>query len=118
MVSARDSGSSGPGSGPGQGHGVVFLGNSLYSHDASLHHPGVSMGTGVMLGVTLRWTSIPSRAGSINTPSRFMLRKPKISAGLMGLPRLVTETLPCLQKFGFINGVDNVNWPPYRDSKS
>ena len=20
--------------------------------------------------------------------------------------------------FGFINGVDNVNWPPYRDSKS
>ena len=22
------------------------------------------------------------------------------------------------QKFGFINGVDNVNWPPYRDSKS
>ena len=24
----------------------------------------------------------------------------------------------CIQKFGFINGVDNVNWPPYRDSKS
>ena len=23
-----------------------------------------------------------------------------------------------LQKFGFINGVDNVNWPRYRDSKS
>ena len=23
-----------------------------------------------------------------------------------------------MQKFGFINGVDNVNWPPYRDSKS
>ena len=22
-----------------------------------------------------------------------------------------------VQKFGFINGVDNVNWPPYRDSK-
>ena len=22
------------------------------------------------------------------------------------------------QKFGFINGVHNVNWPPYRDSKS
>ena len=22
------------------------------------------------------------------------------------------------QKFGFINGVDKVNWPPYRDSKS
>ena len=37
-----------------------------------------------MLGVTLRWTSIPSR-GSRNTPSRFMLQKPEISAGLMGL---------------------------------
>ena len=23
-----------------------------------------------------------------------------------------------IQEFGFINGVDNVNWPPYRDSKS
>ena len=23
-----------------------------------------------------------------------------------------------IQKFRFINGVDNVNWPPYRDSKS
>ena len=23
-----------------------------------------------------------------------------------------------IQTFGFINGVDNVNWPPYRDSKS
>ena len=23
-----------------------------------------------------------------------------------------------IQKIGFINGVDNVNWPPYRDSKS
>ena len=22
-----------------------------------------------------------------------------------------------IQKFGFINNVDNVNWPPYRDSK-
>ena len=23
-----------------------------------------------------------------------------------------------IQTFGFINGVDRVNWPPYRDSKS
>ena len=30
--------------------------------------------------VTLRWTSIPSR-GSRNTPSRFILQKPEISAG-------------------------------------
>ena len=36
-----------------------------------------------MLGVTLRWTSIPSR-GSSNTPSRFMPRKPELSTGPMG----------------------------------
>ena len=60
MVSALDSGSSGPGSGPGQGHCVVFLGKTRYSHGASLH-PGVSMGTGVMQRVILRWISIPSR---------------------------------------------------------
>ena len=34
----------------------------------------------------------------------------------------ICSSSPCaffkLQKFGFINGVDNVNWPPYRDSKS
>jgi len=35
-----DSGSSSPGSGPGQGCCVVFLGETLNSHSASLH-PGV-----------------------------------------------------------------------------
>ena len=38
--SALNSRSSGPGSNPGQGHCVVFLGKTLYSHSASLH-PGV-----------------------------------------------------------------------------
>ena len=51
------------------------------------------MGTSKLLGdnltkcwevTRLRWTSIPSR-GSRNTPSRFILQKPDISAGLMGL---------------------------------
>ena len=37
MVSALDSGSSGPGSGPGWGHCVVFWGKTLYSHGASHH---------------------------------------------------------------------------------
>ena len=37
MVSALDSGASGPGSSPGRGHCVVFLGKTLYSHGASLH---------------------------------------------------------------------------------
>ena len=45
MVSALDSGSSGPGSSPGRGHCVMFLGKTLYSYSASLH-PGVQMGTG------------------------------------------------------------------------
>ena len=40
MVSALDSGASGPGSSPGRGHCVVFLSKTLYSHSASLH-PGV-----------------------------------------------------------------------------
>ena len=44
MVSALNSGSSGPGSSPGWGHCVMFLGKTLYSHSASLH-PGVQMGT-------------------------------------------------------------------------
>ncbi len=40
MVSEADSRSNDPGSSPGRGHCVVFLGNTLYSHSASLH-PGV-----------------------------------------------------------------------------
>ena len=40
MVSALDSGASGPGLSPSRGQCVVFLGKTLYSHSASLH-PGV-----------------------------------------------------------------------------
>ena len=40
MVSVLDSRVSAPGSSPGQGHCVLFLGKTLYSHGASLH-PGV-----------------------------------------------------------------------------
>ena len=56
MVSVLDSGANGPGLSPGRGHCVVFLGKTLYSHGASLY-PGVCE----ILGVTLRWTGIPSR---------------------------------------------------------
>ena len=45
MVSTLDSGASAPGSSPGQGHCVVFMGKTLYSHSASLHS-GVQMGAG------------------------------------------------------------------------
>ena len=40
MISALDSGASGPDSSPGREHCVVFFGKTLYSHGASLH-PGV-----------------------------------------------------------------------------
>ena len=62
MVSALDSGARAPGSSPGRGHCVVFLGKTLYSHGASLH-PQVYkwVPANLMLGVTLRWTGIPSR---------------------------------------------------------
>ena len=52
MVSALDSGLSGPGSSPGQGHCVMFLGKTLYSHSASLHS-GVQMGTSKYAGGNL-----------------------------------------------------------------
>jgi len=61
MVSALESSLSSPDSSPGQGHCVVFLGKKHNSYSASLH-PGIQMGTvNLMLGVTLGWTSIPSR---------------------------------------------------------
>ena len=40
MVSALNSGASGPGSRSGRGRCVVFFGKTLHSHSASLH-PGV-----------------------------------------------------------------------------
>ena len=57
MVSAVNSGLGGPGLSPGQVHCVVFLGKTLYSHSASLH----KWVPANVLGVTLRWTSIPSK---------------------------------------------------------
>ena len=49
MVSVLNSRSDGPGLSPGQGHCLVFLGKTLYSHSASLH-PGVQMGTSKCAG--------------------------------------------------------------------
>ena len=45
MVSLLSFGPSCLGLSPGQGHGLVFLGETLYSHSASVH-PGVQMGAG------------------------------------------------------------------------
>ena len=83
MVSALNSGSGGPGLSPGQGHCVVFLGKTLYSHSASLH-PGVQMGTSKCAegNPTIGLASHPG--GSSNTLSRFMLRKLELSISPMG----------------------------------
>ena len=79
MVSALDSGSGGPGPSPRRGHCVVFLGKTLYSHSASLH-PGVPAN---VLGVALRWTSIPYR-GEQQYSQLLHAKKPELSTGPMG----------------------------------
>ena len=69
MVSALDSGWSGPGLIPGQGHCLVFLGKTLTLTVPLSTEVYKLFLANLMLGVTLRWTSIPSR-GSTNSPSR------------------------------------------------
>ncbi len=77
MVSALDSGSSGPGSSPGRTHCVTFLGKTLYSHNASLHL-GVLMGmANLLLGGNYVMDNHPMRWGVRNTPSCFILLKPE-----------------------------------------
>ena len=83
MVSALDSGSSGPGSSPGHGDCVVFLGKTLYSHSAS-PHPGVQMGTSKYAEGNPAMDWHPIQGGVAITPSRFMLMKLELSAGTMG----------------------------------
>ena len=61
MVSTLDSRVSDLGLGPGRGHCVVFLGRTFYSRGASLHQVYKWVPANLMLGVALRWTSIPSR---------------------------------------------------------
>ena len=69
MVSVLASESSGPGSSPVQGQWVVYLGKTLYSHSTTLHPRAPAK---LVLGVTLRWTSI-RYTGSTNTTRDFML---------------------------------------------
>ena len=53
---------------------AVFWDKTLYSHSASLSTQ-VYKQANLMPGVTLQWTSIPSR-GSRNTSSLFMVQEP------------------------------------------
>ena len=57
-----DSGASGLGWGPGKGLSVVFLGKTLYSNSRCVSPPRyINVYLRVCWGLTLRWTSIPSR---------------------------------------------------------
>ena len=51
--------------------------------------------------------------GAARLPSATRTEQSK-TTGELGL----AELNHTVQKFGFINRVDNVNWPPYRDSKT
>ena len=75
------SGLSGPASSPGQRHCVVFLSRILYSHTTA-YNPGVNwIPANLMLGVTLRWTSIPSTGRG---QSKYHATETEISSSLMG----------------------------------
>ena len=74
MVSKLDSRSSGPGSSSDRGN-VLSSWERLTLLSKCPSSPSCKNGyRRISAGVTLRWTSIPSRE-SRNTPSRFMLRK-------------------------------------------
>ena len=63
---------------PWSGALCCVLGHDTYSHGASLH-PGVKMTTGEFnagYSPAMELHPIGKGAGSRNTPSRFMLRKP------------------------------------------
>ena len=66
-----DSGASGPGSNPGQGHCVVFLGKTLYSHGAS--PPRCINGYRQIVGGNLTndgdvtWVGVASHSGEVET---------------------------------------------------
>ena len=84
MVSALDSGSGGPGSSPGRGAALFSWARYL-----TLIVP-LSTQVNLLLGVTLRWTSIPSRGEHATETG--------ISSGLMG-PLARKQTLPYLFKY-------------------
>ena len=90
-VSDLDSRSSGLGLSPGRGHCVVFLGKALHCHIASVH-PGKLVPVNLMLGVTPRWTSIPSSKEQ-KYSQLLHVTETGINSGLMG-HLAHTSTLP------------------------
>jgi len=89
VVSVLHSRRNGPGLSPHQGHCVMFLGNSLSSHSASLH-PGITMGTSKFIAggnPVMDWCSIQGGVEIL-----LMLQKTEINAGLR-------DHLACVQTY-------------------
>ena len=63
MVSALFCGMRSLGSHPGQGRCVVFFGKNLTLTYCLSPHRCINEYWKIMLGITLRWTSMPSRGG-------------------------------------------------------
>ena len=58
-------------------------------------------------------------SGMLNIVQTIELSRLQMNEGVVSKETVVLRRWgSSIQKFGFINGVDNVNWPPYRDSKS
>ena len=90
MVSALDFRSGGRWFKPGHCRRVVSLDKKLYFTLSLFTQVYQWILAIIMLGVTLQWTSIPSRGGR-NIPSCFMLQKPELSDRLAHM-----QTLPNL----------------------
>ena len=73
MASALNTGSSGPGSSPGRGTALCSWARHFTLTLPLFTQVYKWVPANLMLGLTLRWTSIPFREwGSVNTPSRFI----------------------------------------------
>ena len=66
------------------------------------------------------WANLHRMALNASKTKSMLLASPQKlrSLGHSRQFRVAVDETAVEQKFGFINGVDNVNWPPYRDSKS
>ena len=66
-----------------------------------------------------RWDSLHENSSWFLRPNETLTNHKHVNEGVVSKETVVLRRWgSSIQKFGFINGVDNVNWPPYRDSKS
>ena len=76
-----------------------------------------------LVAITESWLRSDIDDSLLSISAFNLFRKDRVAGRGGGICVYLNNVIPCkrrldLEKFGFINGVDNVNWPPYRDSKS